>query len=71
MLYPTELRAQQNPSLPNETHYAQIPLRSKPLLRSLKTDLISVAKLRLNDLEKAERQAVECKDAVANGPHIS
>ena len=53
--------------VPSGTYYARIRIRGKLLLRSLKTDLISVAKLRLNDLEKAERQAVECKDAVANG----
>ena len=53
--------------VPSGKYYARIRIRGKLLLRSLKTDLISVAKLRLNDLEKAERQAVECKDAVANG----
>src|ERR1700722_2227464 len=53
--------------VPSGTYYARIRIRGKLLRRSLKTDLISVAKLRLNDLEKAERQAVECKDAVSNG----
>jgi integrase len=53
--------------VPSGTYYARIRIRGKLLRKSLKTDLISVAKLRLTDLEKAERQAVECKDAVANG----
>lgn len=53
--------------VPSGTYYARIRIRDKLLLRSLKTDLISESKLRLNDLEKAKRQAVECKDAVANG----
>lgn len=53
--------------VPSGTYYARIRIRGKLLRKSLKTDLISVAKLRLTDLEKSERQAVECKDAVANG----
>jgi integrase len=37
------------------------------LRKSLNTNLISVAKLRLTDLEKAERQAGENQDALGNG----
>jgi integrase len=53
--------------VPSGTYYARIRIRGKLLRKSLKTDLISVAKLRLTDLEKAERQAGESKDALANG----
>jgi integrase len=53
--------------VPSGTYYARIRIRGKLLRKSLGTDLISVAKLRLTDFERAERQAGECKDAVANG----
>jgi hypothetical protein len=52
--------------VPSGTYYARIRIRGKLLRKSLQTDLIAVAKLRLNDLEKSETQATECKDAVAN-----
>ena len=53
--------------VPSGTYYARIRIRGKLLRKSLNTDLISVAKLRLNDLEKAERQANENKNALGNG----
>src|ERR1700691_2580855 len=53
--------------VPSGTYYARIRLRGKLLRKSLNTDLISVAKLRLNDLEKSERQANENKNALGNG----
>jgi len=53
--------------VPSGTYYARIRIRGKLLRKSLNTDLISVAKLRLNDLEKAERQAVENQNSLANG----
>ena len=53
--------------VPSGTYYARIRIRGKLLRKSLNTDLISVAKLRLNDLEKAERQALENKNALGNG----
>lgn len=53
--------------VPSGTYYARIRIRGKLLWKSLKTDLISVAKLRLTDLEKAERQTIENKDALGNG----
>ena len=52
---------------PSGTYYARIRIRGKLLRKSLETDLISVAKLRLGDLEKTERQAGENKDSVADG----
>ncbi len=53
--------------VPSGTYYARIRIRGKLLRKSLNTDLISVAKLRLTDLEKAERQSVENKDAITHG----
>src|SRR5208283_4726444 len=53
--------------VPSGTFYARIRIQGKLILKSLQTDLISVAKLRLGDLEKTERQAVESKDSAANG----
>ena len=53
--------------VPSGQYYARIRIRGKLLRKCLKTDLVSVAKLRLGDLEKAERQASETKDAAANG----
>ncbi|MDR3412346.1 MAG: site-specific integrase [Formivibrio sp.] len=42
-------------------------MKGKLIRRSLKTDQISVAKLRLADLEKSERQKIQSLSAVANG----
>ena len=42
-------------------------INGKLIRRSLKTNLISVAKLRLADLEKEERQRTQSAQAVANG----
>ncbi len=42
-------------------------VRSKLIRRSLKTDKLAVAKLRLADLEKFERQRIEVQGAVENG----
>jgi hypothetical protein len=53
--------------VPSGTYYARIRIRGKLLRKSLETDLVSVAKLRLSDLEKTERQAGESSDSVANG----
>ena len=56
--------------VPSGTYYARIRIRGKLLRKSLNTNLISVAKLRLTDLEKAERQAGENQDALGNGKMI-
>lgn len=44
---------------PSGTYFARIRIHGKLIVRSLKTQVLSVAKLRLNDLEKAERSASE------------
>ena len=48
-------------------YFARIRVKGKLIRRSLKTDQISVAKLRLADLEKSERQKIQSISAVANG----
>jgi hypothetical protein len=53
--------------VPSGTYYARVRVRGKLIVRSLKTDLISVAKLRLADLEKEERQRAESVDVVHRG----
>ncbi len=53
--------------VPSGTYYARLRVKGKLIRRSLNTDLISVAKLRLGDFEKAERQRAESVDAVASG----
>src|SRR6266567_8010521 len=44
-------------------YFARIRVHGKLILKSLKTDRVSVAKLRLADLEKAERQKAESQTA--------
>ena len=46
---------------------ARLRIKGKLIWRSLKTDVLSVAKLRLSDFEKTERQGAENRDAVAAG----
>ena len=50
-----------------ERHFARIRVRGKLIRRSLKTDVLSVAKLRLSDLEKTERLLAESASAVGAG----
>jgi hypothetical protein len=45
--------------VPSGTLYARMWLDGKLIVKSLKTDVISVGKLRLADLEKAERSSAE------------
>ncbi|HYE30808.1 MAG TPA: hypothetical protein VEH27_05235, partial [Methylomirabilota bacterium] len=45
--------------IPSGTFYARLRVKGKLLVRSLKTDVLTVAKLRLNDLEKSERKRAE------------
>ena len=49
------------------TYYARLRVKGKLIVRSLKTDVLSVAKLRLGDLEKMERQRAESGQSVASG----
>jgi integrase len=52
---------------PSGKFFARIRVKGKLLRRSLKTSTLSVAKLRLADLEKSERQAVEHAVAYEGG----
>lgn len=51
----------------SENYYARIRVRGKLIWKSLKTDRISVAKLRLSDFHKEERQRAATHKAVARG----
>jgi integrase len=52
---------------PSGIYFARIRVQGKLIRRSLKTSSISVAKLRLSDLEKSERQKGEHQNAVSDG----
>ena len=49
------------------TYYARLRVKGKLIRRSLKTDVLTVAKLRLSDFEKAERRGAENNNAVSAG----
>lgn len=53
--------------VPSGTYYARLRVRGKLICRSLQTDVISVAKLRLGDFEKQERSRSESADTVGRG----
>jgi integrase len=53
--------------VPSGTYYARLRVKSKLIRRSLKTDVLSVAKLRLSDFEKHERRVAESRDSVSAG----
>src|SRR5208283_4369766 len=53
--------------VPSGTYYARLRVKGKLIRRSLKTDVLSVAKLRLSDFEKNERQGAENRDSVSAG----
>jgi hypothetical protein len=48
-------------------YFARFRVHGKLIWKSLKTDQVTVAKLRLADLEKAERQSAESQTGAANG----
>ncbi|PWU19931.1 MAG: hypothetical protein C5B50_05730 [Verrucomicrobia bacterium] len=52
---------------PSKKYFARIRINSKLIRRSLKTTVLSVAKLRLGDLEKKERQAAELQTSPVDG----
>ena len=52
---------------PSGTYYARVRAGSKLNLQSLKTDVLSIAKLRLADLEKSLRQMTENQAEIAKG----
>ncbi len=53
--------------VPSGIYFARLRVAGKLIRRSLKTDGLSVAKLRLGDLDKQERQRAESTDAAARG----
>jgi hypothetical protein len=48
---------------PSGTYYARLRVKGKLIRRSLKTDVLGVAKLRLADFEKHERRLSESDEA--------
>ena len=52
---------------PSGKYYARIRVSGKLIVKSLKTTSISVAKLRLSDLEKSERQKAEHQIEATDG----
>jgi hypothetical protein len=52
---------------PSQIYFARLKVKGKLIRRSLKTNQLTVAKLRLADLEKIERQKVQSVSAVSNG----
>jgi len=53
--------------VPSGTFFARLRVAGKLIRRSLKTDVLSIAKLRLADLEKNEREAVETRVSASKG----
>jgi integrase len=53
--------------VPSGTYYARLRVKGNLIRKSLKTDVLSVAKLRLGDFDKQERQRAESTDAAARG----
>ena len=53
--------------VPSGTYYARLRVVGKLIRKSLKTDVLSIAKLRLADLERSEREAVESRDSASKG----
>ena len=53
--------------VPSGTYFARLRVRGKLIRKSLKTDVLSVAKLRLADLEKNEREAAESNESAFKG----
>ena len=52
---------------PSGNYYARIRVGGKLIWKSLKTDTMGVAKLRLGDFHKQERQRAEAQNAVSRG----
>lgn len=52
---------------PSGTHFARLRVNGKLIRKTLKTDVLSVAKLRLADFEKVERQGAESRTNVSRG----
>jgi hypothetical protein len=52
---------------PSGTYFARLRVNGKLIRKTLKTDVLSVAKLRLADFEKVERQGAESRTNVSRG----
>ena len=52
---------------PSQVYFARFRVKGKLIRRSLKTNSITVAKMRLADLEKGEQQKAQSASAVAGG----
>ncbi len=53
--------------VPSGTFYARLRVKGKLIRKSLKTDVLTVAKLRLGDFEKHERTLAEAQNSVSAG----
>jgi integrase len=53
--------------VPSGTYFARLRVRGKLIRKSLKTDVLTVAKLRLADLEKNEREIAESRESSFKG----
>jgi hypothetical protein len=53
--------------VPSGTHFARLRVNGNLIRKSLKTDALSIAKLRLADLEKNERESAENRESASNG----
>jgi integrase len=53
--------------VPSGGYFARLRIRGKLIRKTLKTDVLSVAKLRLADFEKAERSAAERQEGATTG----
>src|ERR1022692_5087169 len=53
--------------VPSGTFFARLRVAGKLIRQSLKTDVLSIAKFRLADLEKNERESVETRATASKG----
>jgi integrase len=53
--------------VPSGTFFARLRVAGKLIRQSLKTDVLSIAKLRLADLEKNERESIETRRTASRG----
>jgi integrase len=53
--------------VPSGTYFARLRVNGNLIRKSLKTDVLSIAKLRLADLEKNEREAAETRESASKG----
>ena len=53
--------------VPSRTYFARLRVGGKLIRRSLKTKVLSVAKLKVADLEKQEREKLEGRERLVGG----